>query len=135
VTNGTIICISRRQEVCWSFRFLLRIASRAKSPESHRRTTGVDEKGFYQFVDAPERRYSIAGKKAGYRNHTISAVTLRGGEAVNMPEIKMSPRRRRRAVRQGVLRQYSGHRELIPVRVFIEARYDRRQKVDRQTRS
>ncbi len=62
-------------------------------PESHRKTTGADEKGFYQFVDVPEGRYSIVVKKAGYRDHKISVVTVRGGETVNMPDIKMSPSR------------------------------------------
>jgi hypothetical protein len=62
-------------------------------PESHRRTTGADEKGFYEFVDVPEGRYSIVVKKTGYRDHKISVVTVRAGETVNMPDIKMSPRR------------------------------------------
>jgi Carboxypeptidase regulatory-like domain len=59
-------------------------------PESHRRTTGADEKGFYQFVDVPEGRYSIVVTKKGYRNYKIPLVTVRPGEAVKMPEIKMS---------------------------------------------
>jgi hypothetical protein len=59
-------------------------------PESHRRTTGTDAKGFYQFVDVPEGRYSIVVKKKGYRDYQIPEVTVRGGETVNMPEIKMS---------------------------------------------
>ncbi len=62
-------------------------------PESHRRTTGADEKGFYQFVDVPEGRYSIVVKKTGYRDYKISTVTVRAGETVNIPDIKMSPRR------------------------------------------
>jgi len=62
-------------------------------PESYRRTTGADEKGFYQFVDVPEGRYSIVVKKTGYRDYKISEVTVRGSETVNMPDIKMSPRR------------------------------------------
>jgi hypothetical protein len=60
-------------------------------PESHRTTTGTDEKGFYQFVDVPEGRYSIVVRKKGYRDYEIPEVTVRGGETVNMPEIKMSP--------------------------------------------
>jgi hypothetical protein len=62
-------------------------------PEFHRRTTGADEKGFYQFVDVPEGRYSIVVNKTGYRDYKISVVTVRGGETVNMPDIKMSPGR------------------------------------------
>jgi hypothetical protein len=62
-------------------------------PESHRRTTGADEEGFYQFVDVPEGRYSIVVKKTGYLDYKISVVTVRGSETVNMPDIKMSPRR------------------------------------------
>jgi Carboxypeptidase regulatory-like domain len=60
-------------------------------PESQRRTTGADEKGFYQFVDVPEGRYSIVVKKNGYRNYKISLVRVRGGETVNLPAIKMLP--------------------------------------------
>lgn len=59
--------------------------------EAHRRSTGTDEKGFYQFVDVPEGRYSILVKKTGYRDYKISLVHVRGGETVNMPVIKMSP--------------------------------------------
>jgi uncharacterized GH25 family protein len=58
--------------------------------ESHRKTTGADERGFYQFVDVPEGRYSIVVKKKGYRDYKISLVTVRPGETVNMPEINMS---------------------------------------------
>jgi Carboxypeptidase regulatory-like domain len=64
-------------------------------PESHRRTTGADDKGFYQFVDVPEGRYSIVVNKTGFRDYEIPVVTVRGGETVNMPEIKMSPAVRR----------------------------------------
>ncbi len=60
-------------------------------PESHRRVTGTDEKGFYQFVDVPEGRYSIVVKKKGYRDYKISLVRVRGGETVNVPAIQMSP--------------------------------------------
>jgi Carboxypeptidase regulatory-like domain len=62
-------------------------------PAAHRTTTGADEKGFYQFVDLPEGRYSIVVKKTGYRDYKIPVVTLRAGETVKMPDIKMSPRR------------------------------------------
>jgi Carboxypeptidase regulatory-like domain len=64
-------------------------------PESHRMTTSADEKGFYQFVDVPEGRYSIVVQIRGYRDYTIPEVTVRGGETVNMPPIKMSPAGRR----------------------------------------
>jgi hypothetical protein len=60
-------------------------------PESHRETTSTDDKGFYQFVDVPEGRYSIVVQKKGYRDYEIPEVTLRGSETLNMPEIKMSP--------------------------------------------
>jgi hypothetical protein len=53
----------------------------------------ADEKGFYQMVDVPEGRYSIVVKKTGYRDYTISEVTARGSETVNMPDIKISPLR------------------------------------------
>jgi hypothetical protein len=62
-------------------------------PEGHRKTTGADQKGFYQFVDVPEGRYTIVVKKTGYRNYKIPVVTVRGGETVTMPDIKMFPRR------------------------------------------
>lgn len=61
--------------------------------EAHRRITGSDEKGFYQFVDLPEGRYSILVKKEGYREYEIPVVSVRGGEKVNMPTIKMSAAR------------------------------------------
>lgn len=64
------------------------------APESHRRTTAADEKGFYQLVDVPEGRYSIVVKKKGYRDYQIPMVTVRPGETVNMPAITMSPLRR-----------------------------------------
>jgi hypothetical protein len=67
----------------------------AVEPESRRRTTSADEKGFYQFVEVPEGRYSIVVKMKGYRDYTIPEVTVRGGETVNMPPIKMSPARSR----------------------------------------
>ncbi len=60
-------------------------------PESHRRTTGADRQGVYQFVDVPEGHYSIVVKKRGYQDYTVPAVTVRGGETVKMPDIKMSP--------------------------------------------
>ena len=63
----------------------------AVEPESSRRTTGTDDKGFYEFIDVPEGRYSIIVKKKGYRDYEIPEVTLRGSETLNMPEIKMSP--------------------------------------------
>ena len=60
-------------------------------PESHRRSAATDQRGFYQFVDVPEGRYSIVVRKGGYRDYTVYEVTVRPGETVNMPAIKMSP--------------------------------------------
>jgi hypothetical protein len=59
-------------------------------PESHRRTTGADKRGFYEFVEVPPGHYSIVVKMKGYREYTIPQVTVRPGETVRMPEIKMS---------------------------------------------
>jgi hypothetical protein len=59
-------------------------------PESHRRTTGADKQGFYEFVDVPPGRYSIVVKMKGYRDYTVPQVTVHPGETVRMPEIKMS---------------------------------------------
>lgn len=59
-------------------------------PGSHRRTASADEKGFYQFVDVPEGRYSIVVRKKGYRDYRIPLVTVRGGETVDLPEIEMA---------------------------------------------
>jgi Carboxypeptidase regulatory-like domain len=59
-------------------------------PESHRQTTGADKQGSYQFVEVPPGRYSIVVKKNGYRDYTIPLVTVRDGETVRMPAIKMS---------------------------------------------
>jgi hypothetical protein len=59
-------------------------------PESSRRTTGADKKGVYQFVEVPPGRYSIVVTQNGYRDYTVPLVTVRPGETVNMPDIKMS---------------------------------------------
>ena len=59
-------------------------------PESHRRTTGADERGLYQFADIPEGRYSIEVTKRGYRDYQIPLVNVHAGQTVNMAEIKMS---------------------------------------------
>jgi hypothetical protein len=60
-------------------------------PESGRQTTGADKQGIYQFVEVPPGRYSIVVRKSGYRDYTVTLVTVYPGETVNMPEIKMSP--------------------------------------------
>jgi hypothetical protein len=60
-------------------------------PESHRKTTGSDEKGFYQFVDVPPGRYAVVVKKGGYRDYKIPLVTVRPGETVKLPDVAMSP--------------------------------------------
>jgi hypothetical protein len=60
-------------------------------PETHRRTTGADKRGFYQFVEVPPGHYSIVVKKSGYRNYAVPVVTVLPGETVTVPEIKMSP--------------------------------------------
>jgi hypothetical protein len=68
-------------------------------PESNRITTGADEKGFYQFVDVPEGRYSIVVKKTGYRNYKILEVTVQrsrqhaGHQNVSAPLIAHIARR------------------------------------------
>jgi len=58
-------------------------------PASHRRTTGADKDGFYEFVDVPPGHYSIVVKLKGYRDYTVPLVTVHPGETVRMPEIKM----------------------------------------------
>lgn len=58
---------------------------------THRRSTASDEKGFFQFVDVPMGRYAIVVSRTGYRNYQIPEVTVRGGETVKLPTIKMSP--------------------------------------------
>jgi alpha-acetolactate decarboxylase len=60
-------------------------------PEDHRRTTGADKQGIYQFVDVPPGHYSIVIRRSGYQDYTVPQVTVRSGETVKMPEIKMSP--------------------------------------------
>lgn len=60
-------------------------------PENHRRSTASDEKGLFQFVDVPMGRYAIVVTKKGCRNYEIPEVTVRGGETVNLPQIRMSP--------------------------------------------
>jgi hypothetical protein len=59
-------------------------------PASTRLATGADQKGIYQFVDVPPGRYSIVVKMSGYRDYTVRLVTVRPGETVKMPVIKMS---------------------------------------------
>jgi hypothetical protein len=63
----------------------------AVEPENYRRTTGADRQGIYQFVELSPGHYSILVKKGGYRDYKIPVVTVRPGETVNMPDIKMSP--------------------------------------------
>jgi hypothetical protein len=60
-------------------------------PASHRRETGTDQQGIYQFVEVPEGRYSILVTKSGYRDYGVPLIRVRAGETVDMPEIKMAP--------------------------------------------
>jgi Carboxypeptidase regulatory-like domain len=60
-------------------------------PASHRHLAATDKMGIYQFVDVPMGRYSIVVRKNGYRDYQIPEVTVRGGEMVNLPDIRMSP--------------------------------------------
>lgn len=64
----------------------------AVEPENHRHTAVTDKNGIFQFVDLPPGRFSIKFQKRGYRDNTVPEVTVRPGEAVKMPDIKMSPR-------------------------------------------
>lgn len=59
------------------------------NPESQRMTSGTDQKGFYQFVDVPEGRYSIIVTKKGFEEYKVPLVTVRPGETVKLPAIKM----------------------------------------------
>ena len=59
-------------------------------PENYRRTTVADRQGIYDFVDVPEGRYSIVVRKQGYRDSRIPEVTVRPGETVDLPKIKMT---------------------------------------------
>lgn len=58
--------------------------------ESHRRFGASDEHGFYQFVEVPPGHYSLVAKKKGYRDYTVSLVTVYPGQTVQMMDIKMS---------------------------------------------
>jgi hypothetical protein len=60
-------------------------------PASTRQITGADKEGDYQFVDVPPGRYSILVQESGYQDYTVALVTVRPGETVKMPEIKMIP--------------------------------------------
>lgn len=59
------------------------------SPESHRRRLVTGPHGSYHFLDVPEGRYSIVARMKGYRYYTIPEVTVRGGERVKVPDIRM----------------------------------------------
>lgn len=62
----------------------------AVEPENHRHTTATDEHGIFQFVDLAPGHYSIAAHRSGFRDYTIPSVSVRPGEAVRMPDIRMS---------------------------------------------
>ncbi len=64
------------------------------NPQWSRQTTGADRHGFYQFVDVTPGRYSIVVTKKGYRDYTVPVVTVRDGETVTLPDIKMSAKPR-----------------------------------------
>jgi Carboxypeptidase regulatory-like domain len=61
----------------------------AVNPESNRHITDSDKSGFFQLVDLPPGHFSILVHKSGYRDYTVSSVTVRPGETVKMPDIKM----------------------------------------------
>jgi hypothetical protein len=63
----------------------------AVEPENRRHTTGTDRSGFFEFVELAEGRFSIVIQRKGYRDYTIPEVTVRGGESVKLPDIRMSP--------------------------------------------
>lgn len=65
----------------------------AVEPENHRHTTGTDKYGIFQFVDLSPGHFSITVQKRGYRDYTVPVVNVRPGEAVKMPDIRMSPLR------------------------------------------
>jgi hypothetical protein len=57
--------------------------------------TVSDTGGAYQFVDLPPGRYSLKAQKNGYRDYSVSLVTVAPGETVSMPDITMVPARKR----------------------------------------
>lgn len=59
--------------------------------ESGRRITTADKSGRYRFAQLPPGHFSIVVQKTGYQDYTVPLVTVRPGETVNVPEIKMSP--------------------------------------------
>jgi hypothetical protein len=59
------------------------------------RMTVSDTGGAYQFVDLPPGRYSLKAQKNGYRDYSVSLVTVAPGETVSMPDITMVPARKR----------------------------------------
>lgn len=65
----------------------------AVEPENHRHTSGTDKYGIFQFVDLSPGSFSITVQKRGYRDYTVPVVNVRPGEAVKMPDIRMSPLR------------------------------------------
>lgn len=63
----------------------------AVEPESHRHTSGTDQYGIFEFVDLSPGRFSIAVHRKGYRDYMVPVVNVRPGEAVKLPDIRMSP--------------------------------------------
>lgn len=63
----------------------------AVEPENHRHTTGTDQHGIFQFVELSPGRFSLVIQRSGYRDYTIPVVNVRPGEAVKLPDIRMTP--------------------------------------------
>lgn len=62
----------------------------AVEPENHRHNGVTDQHGIFQLVDLAPGRYSIVVQARGYRDYTISEVDVHDGEAVKLPDIRMS---------------------------------------------
>ncbi len=65
----------------------------AVEPDSHRHASSTDKNGIFQFVDLSPGHFSIVAHKRGYRDYKVPVVTVRPGEAVKLPDIKMSSMR------------------------------------------
>jgi hypothetical protein len=51
----------------------------------------TDSGGAYQFVEVPPGRYSIKAQKTGYRDVTLSLVTVSPGQTVDSSDMTMVP--------------------------------------------
>ena len=71
---------------------IAQVALTATNLDSHANRYSVsDSGGAYQFVELPPGRYSIKAQKTGYRDVTLSLVTVAPGQTVDSSDMTMVP--------------------------------------------